>query len=538
MYLRVSTARQAEKDLSIPDQRRQLERYCEQNGWSVVADYVEPGASATSDQRPAFQRMIDDATSPDQPFDVVLVHSYSRFFRDAYQFEFFRRRLEKASVSVVSISQQLGDDPMAQMLRQMLNLFDEYQSKENAKHVLRAMKENARQGFWNGSRPPYGYRTYVVETRGDTAKKRLQIDESEAGIVQQIFEVYLGGNGVRAVADRLNGKGLRYRRGRLFGVSLVHAILTRTAYKGEHVFNKKCSKTKRTKDPSEWVMFETPTVIEPEQFDRVQALLEKRRPSQTPPRVVNGPTLLTGLAKCGDCGGGMTLRTGKGGRYRYYTCNTRATEGTSGCKGRNIPMGTLDAIILEQLENRLFKPNRLKALLATLMDRNRSHLEGLQEQAKTFRKELRATEEKIGRLYDALADGTVENTDGFKSSLGRLDQRREDLLRQVSQLDRRRDMPSLKLTQGHLKRFAEAARAKLHDPDSKFRKDYVRLFVDRVEVDDAEIRIFGSKSALAGAALGMTEPDTDPVPSSVPKWWAQQDSNLQPDRYERPALTS
>src|SRR5258708_11875301 len=47
------------------------------------------------------------------------------------------------------------------MIRQIMALFDEYQSKENAKHTLRAMKENARQGFWNGSLPPIGYR--IVE---------------------------------------------------------------------------------------------------------------------------------------------------------------------------------------------------------------------------------------------------------------------------------------------------------------------------------------------------------------------------------------
>jgi site-specific DNA recombinase len=44
------------------------------------------------------------------------------------------------------------------MIRQIMALFDEYQSKENAKHTLRAMKENARQGFWNGALPPIGYR--------------------------------------------------------------------------------------------------------------------------------------------------------------------------------------------------------------------------------------------------------------------------------------------------------------------------------------------------------------------------------------------
>ena len=44
----------------------------------------------------------------------------------------------------------MGEDPMHVMMRQIMAPFDEYHSKENAKHVLRAMNENARQGFWNG----------------------------------------------------------------------------------------------------------------------------------------------------------------------------------------------------------------------------------------------------------------------------------------------------------------------------------------------------------------------------------------------------
>ena len=44
LYLRVSTGRQAENDLSIPDQRRQAKAYCTSRGWEIVADYVEPGA--------------------------------------------------------------------------------------------------------------------------------------------------------------------------------------------------------------------------------------------------------------------------------------------------------------------------------------------------------------------------------------------------------------------------------------------------------------------------------------------------------------
>jgi site-specific DNA recombinase len=96
------------------------------------------------------------AISAESAFDVIVVHSFSRFFRDQFQLEFYVRRLAKNSVRLISITQELGDDPMSNMIRQIMALFDEYQSKENAKHTLRAMKENARQGFWNGALPPIG----------------------------------------------------------------------------------------------------------------------------------------------------------------------------------------------------------------------------------------------------------------------------------------------------------------------------------------------------------------------------------------------
>ena len=89
LYLRVSTARQAEHDVSIPDQKRQGEAYCQQRGYQLVETFVEPGASATNDKRPEFQRMIEAGTSKPAPFDVVVVHSFSRFFRDHFELEFY-----------------------------------------------------------------------------------------------------------------------------------------------------------------------------------------------------------------------------------------------------------------------------------------------------------------------------------------------------------------------------------------------------------------------------------------------------------------
>src|SRR5579863_8476180 len=95
LYLRVSTARQAEHDVSIPDQRRQGEAYCTSRGYQLVETYVEPGASATNDRRLEFQRMIEAGTAKPASFDVVVVHSFSRFFRDHFELEFYVRKLAK-----------------------------------------------------------------------------------------------------------------------------------------------------------------------------------------------------------------------------------------------------------------------------------------------------------------------------------------------------------------------------------------------------------------------------------------------------------
>jgi site-specific DNA recombinase len=107
--------------------------------------------------------MIDAALSKLPLFTLIVVHSFSRFFRDQFQFEFYVRKLAKNGVRLISITQDLGE-------RQIMTLFDEYQSKENAKHTLRAMKENARQGYWNGALPPIGYRIVGARFRSSARK--------------------------------------------------------------------------------------------------------------------------------------------------------------------------------------------------------------------------------------------------------------------------------------------------------------------------------------------------------------------------------
>ena len=148
--------------------------------------------------------------------------------------------------------------------------------------------------------------------------------------------------GVKSIVAHLNASGIRTRDGGRWGVDAVHKVLTRTTYIGRHRFNTKFWKTRERKAETEIVEMAVPAIVDKDEFEVVQMLLKSRSPAMVAPRIVSGPTLLTGICFCAACGGAMTLRTGKSGRYRYYTCCTKARQGETGCPGRTVPMEKLD----------------------------------------------------------------------------------------------------------------------------------------------------------------------------------------------------
>ena len=213
--------------------------------------------------------MIFKATRSGKPFKYVVVHSLSRFSRDALHFELYFRKLRKAGVDLVSITQPVGEDSNGEMYRKLLHVFDEHQSRENAKHVKRAMCENTRQGFWNGAAAPYGYETAVAERRGNRDKKVLVINKAEAVTVRETFGMASGVHGrpvgVKAIASSLNATGTR-RRGHQFSTGSVYAILTSTTYFGCHYFNRTDSRNRVARPPSEWIALKVPAIIDEEPF--------------------------------------------------------------------------------------------------------------------------------------------------------------------------------------------------------------------------------------------------------------------------------
>ena len=532
LYARVSTVRQAEKDLSIPDQLKQMRDWCKGQGFGVAYEYIEAGASATDDRRPVFQQMIGEATANPPPFDAIVVHSLSRFFRDMLEFGLYERRLSKSGVRVISISQQTNDDPAGEMARRMFSMFDEYQSKENGKHTLRAMKENARQGYFNGSKPTFGYTTVETEALGNKGKKkRMVIDPAEAVIVRKVFDLYLNGHagqdmGRKCVAAHLNDRGILYR-GSQWSRGQVGNVLNNRTYLGEFIFNQTTPKTNRIKPESEWVRMAVEPIIDAATFAGARERAASRTPANVPPRIVNTPTLLTGLLKCGRCGAGMTLATGKGGRYRYYRCQTRIGKGNGYCDCPNVSMDKLDALVLNALADKAFTPGRVKTLLDKLKRQVKSSRSEEDAQLGALTKQLKEVEQANSRLYDAVEQGMLPMDATLQARAQKNKAKREAVLTEIAGIRRNKEMPVSMLSQTKIDTFCKVLRSKLLGGDKGFAKRYLRLLVSEVRFTADAIKMQGSYGALA-AAVGETGTLGGRVPSFGSSWLPDLGSNQGP----------
>ncbi|HEX2337634.1 MAG TPA: recombinase family protein, partial [Hyphomicrobiaceae bacterium] len=451
-----------------------------------------------------------------------------------FEQEFYLRKLAKHGVRVVSITQPVGDEsePVQAMMRKVIALFDEYQSKENAKHVIRSMKENARQGFWNGATAPLGYRLVEAEKRGTKIKKKLDVDSVEAETARLIFKLYLYGDGnsgalgVKEVVKWLNRNGYRTRRGQTFAVGSVHKILTNTVYIGEWKFNKTSSRTRQRKPDEEVVTIPVPSLIEPQVFEQVQRQLHARSPRVVAPRVTTGPILLTGLAICATCRGGMTLRTGtsqNGVIHRYYTCSTCASKGKSACKGRSIRMDKLDGLVTGHLVERLFEPERLAAILASLTARRAERAESVNGRIVALQREVTDAEDRLKRLYRLVEDGVTDLDDVLRDRLNSL---KADHDRSKAALEAAKShiAPAIRIDPALIERFGRSMREKFTTGSLPFRKAYLQSLIDVVEVDDGHIRIKGSRDVLERAVLaGQAACESGSQMST--RWRARRDSN-------------
>jgi hypothetical protein len=257
-------------------------------------------------------------------------------------------------------------------------------------------------------------------------------------------------------------------------------------------------------------------------FDAVQALMKARnQKTALPHRVVIGPTLLTGICFCGNCGGAMTIRTGKGGRYRYYACSIKARQGETGCKGHAIPMGKLDGLVAGHIEDRLLDPDRLEGLLETILGRREEQSERRRVHIAELNRRAAESELRLKRLYDAI-EASVADLKVIR------DQSRVDADRAQAMLESTGERA---ITPEMVGRLSQAARERMRLDEGGNRRDHLRALAQRVEVGDDEVRIMGSKSELLRTLVAAQggESAAIGVPARVLKWrCCQTNANQSP----------
>ncbi|MFO0568035.1 MAG: recombinase family protein [Polyangiaceae bacterium] len=151
-YLRVSTVEQAEKELSLTAQRRSAEEFAARHDTVIDHHYVEPGASGTDTHRPVLNELLGGALRPGSTISTIVVHHTSRFTRDATHARVVKKELRRAGVRVVSVTQELAEDPMGTLMEGFFECIDQYESEVNGLRTAGASADAARDRYGTRSR--------------------------------------------------------------------------------------------------------------------------------------------------------------------------------------------------------------------------------------------------------------------------------------------------------------------------------------------------------------------------------------------------
>jgi hypothetical protein len=305
-----------------------------------------------------------------------------------------------------------------------------------------------------------------------------------------------GPMGIKAIAAHLNASGIMHR-GKPWTTSAVERVLKLELYCGTAYYNTINSRTRRPRPREEWIAIPVPPIVTREGWGLVQERLAARAPNKVAPRLVNAPTLLTGLATCGCCAGsgapaGMTLRTGKSGQYRYLVCATRATKSVLMCDAPIVRMDALDEAVISSLEQHVFSPDRLRVLLPKLIAANQNGAAEIEADIKRLKAAISQVESGLRTLYRAAAEkpDLFDLSDPvFRQEVEELQTRRASMIGRLEAAESRRSMVAPELTDERISTFASDVKRRLRASDPQFRRAWLRHFVSEVVVGKTAVTL-------------------------------------------------
>ena len=411
LYARVSSDRQ-DVDLSVSAQLRVLRDYAQKNGYLVAREYVDEAESGRIADRPQFQKMLNEASKPESPFQEILVWKFSRFTRKREHAVAFKSMLRRRGVRVVSITEQADDTPTGKLLEAIIESVDEFYSENLAQEVTRGMREAASRGFWVTSYAPYGYKRVYVQ---DGAKKRpkLELDPPADAVVRRIFDMVLQGKSILDVTKTLNAEGIPTTNGKRWLKTTIHTMLANEAYTGAVVWGIKA------KDKAEPVRVEDahPAIVSKREFQRARKLLGSRAPKQVNPRRASSPYLLSGLLKCETCGKAMTAAEAKSGKYTYYVCHSLLKRGSGTCETPRLNAKTFEKLIVDEIRANILTESNIRDLVKLLDEEMDGVAHEQRERLETIEEELEEVKRRLGRIWQVIETTDIEMADASERIL-------------------------------------------------------------------------------------------------------------------------
>lgn len=161
IYARYSSDNQREE--SIEGQLRECKDFAKRNDITIVDSYIDRAFSATTDRRPAFQKMIKDSAK--NMFDVIIVWKLHRFARNRYDSAHYKAQLRKNGVKVISANENISEGSEGIILESVLEGMAEYYSADLSEKVIRGLTENAMKCKFNGGPITFGFNFELAATR-------------------------------------------------------------------------------------------------------------------------------------------------------------------------------------------------------------------------------------------------------------------------------------------------------------------------------------------------------------------------------------
>lgn len=323
-------------------QREQITAYCAAKDWHLVRieeDLGESGSSVGKGlDRPALARIRAEW---DQ-WDAMVAAKLDRIARNVSDFSALVSESQAAKCDLVAVNEGLDlSTPTGRFVATILAAFAQMEAEQIRERVT-AMREDARRnhvGRHMGGAVPFGYKTAKRAAGGLT----LVINDPEAALVREAASRVLAGDTLYAVSVDWNNRGITTKYGKKWMGQTIRAMLT-----GPSVIGAQSHKREPLRNEDGTIREVFPPIIDRDTWERLRRRLvkpEKRTPSRRLPA-----RLLSGIARCGECGEKFYVRKRPGNRQDLYECHGRRLG--KGCTVGSVVADDLDTEVVRQLMER------------------------------------------------------------------------------------------------------------------------------------------------------------------------------------------